>query len=519
MNSLKQIRDQLLAVWNRSSKATRVTYVAVAAACLLLIIGVGIWSSRPQLVPLATNLSPTQAAQIIDLLDAEKITNKMNFSGSTVLVPKKDFNRARLLIKDIAGLPASTLDEEPNFPGFIPDPDRSSKRREQQIARTLMRMKAIKHASVTLALPDPTPFVREEKPTTAAVVLELQPNVAFDRKLGASVASTVANSVPGLTPEHVTVFDTNGSMLTSSTQGGGEITEQLEFKRRVEAELTAKARWMLNEVLGEGAAVVSVTADIDFRQTERTDIYYDSDSSVKVQEKTTSNTVDGTPQLAVGSPGTQSNVGRAAGSERKGPFSQKIEENETTFAPAKTEETIKEHGGTIRRLSIAATVDLSATNNGSKENYSKEQIEGLVKDAVGFEDKRGDKITLLVGKIVGATPLVDELENGIPWWREYERLARSLSLGVAALVAFVIGLLVIRKLRPITVVKTGDEERGRRRSDLVDELSSKVREHPEAVSRILATWLNDPGRDDGEVDIDSESEKAGSFTQPRRRAA
>lgn len=522
MNSLKQIRDQLLAVWNRSSRATRSAYVAVAAGCLLLIVGVGIWSSRPQLVPLATNLSPTQAAQIIDLLDAEKITNKMNFSGSTVLVPKKDFNRARLVIKDIAGLPASNLDEEPTFPGFLPDPGRSLKRREQQIAQTLMRMNAIKHASVTLALPDPTPFalVHEESPATAAVVVELHPNAQFSRQsIGASVASTVSYSVSGLTPENVTVFDTNGQRLFSGSEGGGSIYDQLAHQRRVEADITAKAQRLLAQSLGEGASALSITADIDFTQRSSKKTTHDPDGSAKQSEDTEQTTVNGDRRLAQGPAGVESNLRGQSGTDRGSYGSEKTEKYNTKYSVGTEEESLEEYGGTIKRLSIAATVDLSKVKNDSGQTHSKEDIEELVKSAVGFEDKRGDNITLLVGKIIDATPLVDEVENGIPWWQKYERLVRSLSLGVAALVAFVIGLLVIRKLRPITVVESSDEDRGRRRSDLVDELSSKVHEHPEAVSRILATWLNDPGRDGGEAGIDSESEKAGSFAQPRRRAA
>jgi flagellar M-ring protein FliF len=519
MNSLKQIRDQLLAVWNRSSKATRAAYVGVAAGCLLLIVGVGIWSSRPQLVPLATNLSPTQAAQIIDLLDAEKITNKMNFSGSTVLVPKKDYSRARLVVKDIAGLPDPTLDETPSFPGFIPDPDRSTKRLEQQIAQTLMRMRAIKHASVTLALPDPTPFVREKKPATAAVVVELHPNMQVSRQsIGTSVASTVSYSVSGLTPDNVTVFDTNGQRLFSGSEDGGGIYDQLDHQRRVEADITAKAQRLLAQSLGEGASALSITADIDFTQRSSKKTTHDPDGSAKQSEDTEQSTVNGDRHLAQGAAGVESNLRGQSGTDRGSYGSEKTEKYNTKYAVGTMEESLKEYGGKIARLSVAATVDLSKVKRDSGQPYSKDEIEGHVKNAVGFKDSRGDTISILVGKIVSATPLVDELDNGIPWWQKYERLVRSLSLGVAALVAFVVGLLIIRKLRPITVVGSGGDS-DRRRSDLVDELASKARENPEAVSRILATWLNDPGRSGGESGIDSEDESDRSFEQPRRRAA
>lgn len=519
MNSLKQIRDQLVAVWNRSSKSTRAVYVAVTAVCLLLIVGVGVWSSRPQFVPLATNLSPAQAAQVVDLLDGERITNKLSFSGSTVLVPKKDFNRARLVVKDLPGLPSEQLDDEPAFPGFVPDPDRSLKRREQQIAKALMRMKAIKHASVTLALPDQTPFVREKQVPTAAVVVELHSNVPYSRSLGSSIASTVAGSVPGLVIENVSVFDTNNQRLSTGAESGGGIYDQLEHQRRVEADIMSKAHSMLAEVLGEGAAVISVTADINYRDTFRSYESYDADNSVKVKTQArtekTNRSRPGSPRAA----GTSSNVGRSAVAAAKIPVVQESEETVVDLLPSKTTEEIKEPPGAVKRLSVAATVDLSKVKDAGGQSYTKEQLEGLVKQAVGFDENRGDKITLVIGKIVGAAVPEVQIDEGIPWWQKYDRLVRSLSLGIAALVAFVIGLLVIRKLRPIATAGPDDKNSERRRSELVDELSSKVREHPEAVSRILAAWLNDPGRGGDEAGTISASRNETSVEQPRRRAA
>ena len=66
----------------------------VEVSCLSVIVGVGVWSAQPEYVLLATDLSPKDAAEIKSKLDAEGVSNKLNYSGSAVLVPKQDFSRA-----------------------------------------------------------------------------------------------------------------------------------------------------------------------------------------------------------------------------------------------------------------------------------------------------------------------------------------------------------------------------------------------------------------------------------------
>lgn len=517
MNSLKQIRDQLLALWNRSSRSARATYVAVGAGCLALIIGVGIWSSRPQFVPLATDLDPTTMGNILNVLDAQKIEYQLNFSGSTVLVPKKDFNRARIQVADVAGqhlsqseTPSSSLWDDPR------DHQRKEReRQEQQIASMLERMDAIDQATVKIAKPGKAIYASEQKNTSAAVVLTLNPRYSFGRSDAYNVARLVADGVEELDIKNVSVSDhTNRLLYTGSSAGLSEVTNHLEYKRSVESERAANAQQMLTKILGDGRAIVRVNADIDFTVSKRRGETPDPDSKVAVKEKIQSFEGTGAIRRAIGAAGTSSNVTSPPSSgQLNDSGDQKGEYSEIEYLPGKTIDETTQFGGTVERLTVAATVDFSNLPADSGAAITKAEIEELIKDAVGFDSQRGDKITLLVGKIAGDPP-VDQLEVGVPWWQRYERLARSLSLGVAALVAFVIGLLIVRKLRPIAVEKAADPS-DRRRTDLVSELSAKARQNPEAVSRILAAWLNDPGRNE----INMEDDGRESLVQPTRRAA
>ncbi len=97
MSFVQDLLSQLQSLWNQSTVRGRIVFGAAAALVTTLVIGVGIWSSQPQYVPLADRLAPSEAAEIISRLSAEGIENKMNFSGSTVLVPKNKWNQAHAL--------------------------------------------------------------------------------------------------------------------------------------------------------------------------------------------------------------------------------------------------------------------------------------------------------------------------------------------------------------------------------------------------------------------------------------
>ena len=500
MNYLKSVSDQLRNLWIGASVLGRVAFVATAVLCLAAIIGVGVWSSRPDFVALAANLGPSEAAEIVSKLDAQGIPNQMNFSGSTVLVPKKQWNRARVLLGDLIG---------PVPPGFddfhdsvLGDPTLNHYKvlrdREKTLARTIMRMDAVVKATVHIGRPEPSPFVQEQKATTASVVLELKPGAIFTKEQAAAIAALVASSVDGLDPGGVTVLDTKGRLLSTNTSlADANITYQFEFRRNLEADLASKAELMLAQMLGEGRAVVRVTAVIDFTQSERSETIYDPDIKVKKSEliKTTSRT--GIAPGGQGAAGTATNIRGFATAAQIAPIKETTEENETEFETAKNVYTFKEPAGTIKRLTVAAIVDLNAAGSdqqaagGQQAGVTKAQIEGIIQQAVGFDSERGDQIEVLVSELAGIIPVTEDNLLETQKWEFYSNLARNSSLGLAAVAAFILGLLVIRKMKPITVPGGTEAQMPIDRARMLAELTSHARQNPEAVASIISNWLDE----------------------------
>ena len=81
MNALRKIAQQFATIWNQAGAAQRAALATAGVLLLLATIGVGVWSSRPQYVTLASGLEPTEAAELASLLEAKSIDYISNWSS------------------------------------------------------------------------------------------------------------------------------------------------------------------------------------------------------------------------------------------------------------------------------------------------------------------------------------------------------------------------------------------------------------------------------------------------------
>lgn len=513
MDSLQRLlanfRD-LWAGWTLPQQVTMVTAILVSA---LTIIGVGLWSTRAEMVPLASRLSPAQAAEVISQLEAANIPYQLSYSGSAIHVDRSELNRARLAARDTLG--ASPADAELED-SIWSDPNlqhaRLLQQQEHRLAATVGRFRAIREAIVHISKPQPSPFLRDQTDTTASVIVDLVPGIPFSHQDATAVISLVSHSVEGLRAENVTLMDTAGRLLDGQQSLRADVGGQLEYVRTLESHLAAKAEALLSRMLGEGRAVVRVTADVDFTESERMETSYDPENKVKRSETIKSESHTGPSRGTTGAAGTPSNIrpagnpaGSAAGSDL---VSSKIEENTTEFANTEIRDTVKETPGRIKRLTVAAIVDLTPADAGTESAVTTEDVESLIKQAVGFDTGRQDEINVVASTLAGH---VDLDVPAAPPWETYGPLVRQLSLGLGAVLMFVLGLRILRRLRPIVVSADGGEESADAIRQLA-ELTIRARENPALVAKVLENWLED------EPPASSSSDRA-AVPAPRRRAA
>jgi flagellar M-ring protein FliF len=506
MSFINESIQAMVLFWQRLGNAARALAVVGGLGLVALVVAVGFWSSRPQYISLAAGLAPSEAAEIISRLESKSIKYQLNFSGSTVMVAKSQWNQARLLVDDVATFSANTAEFDS---GMLGDPDMNRykllKHREESLATTIRRISGISNAAVHIAFVKKSPFQHDRETTTASVVLELRQGASFSREQSAAIVALVAGSVEGLDPDGVSVMDTQGHMLSSSHGDvDSSVSAHFEFRRRLESELAAKATTMLVQLLGEGKAMVRVSADLDFTSLERTETKFDPALKVRSQEEIRTFSTTGQVARAGGVAGSDSNLRGSArtASYEESPSKTTEESNSTTYENAKTIDVVKEAPGTIERLTIAVMADLNSTEPPTESeeestpatpvSVTRENIEAIVKQAVGFDGQRGDEIEVLVSHF--HTPDAIILPPAGANWDKIDTIVRNASLGLAAIVALVISLLTLKKMKPITI-PTDPSQANTDPGDLLSSLSERIRENPETMQAIISAWMSDDNED------------------------
>jgi len=499
----QNLMTQLTGQWSRWTRAQQISVAGGLALCLAMVVGVGYWSLQPDYVPLASGLAPADAAELVSTLEAERITYKLNFSGSSISVSKTDLSRARLACKEHLGAAGGGGgSKESDGAGDIwADPSlthvRLLRQQETRLARSIGQLKSIKSATVHISKPESSPFIREQGRTTASIVVELRPGAFLTGRDATSIVSLVSHGVEGLLPGDVSVMDTEGRLLTSEGGLEGDVAGQLEYRRRLETSLSAKAETMLAEVLGIGHAVVRVTADVDFTQTTSTQKTYDPSGKVKTTEKIVSETNSNPRSVASGPAGTPSNVGGGSGSSRSESVSaNKREESETSYLNPETTNTTAEAPGRIRRITVAAVVDVpepdaplagTTAKTPPAARLDKASLEALIKQAVGFDPERNDMVEVVLSKLAAGEPLAVAAPIVSPV--SIQDWLKASSIGIAALVIGALGFLTLKRLRPVVVEQPSPVEFSLTAARRLSALQDLARENPEAAAEVLKAWL------------------------------
>ncbi|RME74617.1 MAG: flagellar M-ring protein FliF, partial [Planctomycetota bacterium] len=370
--------------------------VALLASLALVItaaiVGITWFSSRERMVPLYRDLELADAGAVTSRLRDKGVPYELRDGGRTIAVPASKVHELRIeLASD--GLPesggvgfelfdrtsfgASDLVEQVNLLRAL----------QGELARSIMRLEPVAHATVHIAQPRQTVFSRRQKRTTASVVLSLKRGRHLSSQQVAGIVHLVSHAVEGLAPEDVTVVDRHGITLAPREGVGGGAgggAPALSLQQEVEQHLSAKAQSMLDAALGPGRAFVRVVAELDMQRIEETRERFDPDAQVARSETTSSRTVRSqTPNAgrAGGSTGARAALAKAGGGA--GQTTESEEKITTQYEIGHSVQKIVKVPGGIRRLSVSLVIDESLSDK-------LEQIEGIVKTAVGFDPRRGD---------------------------------------------------------------------------------------------------------------------------------
>jgi flagellar M-ring protein FliF len=273
---LRNVTAQTRALWERLPPLRRVILMAVLAASF---IGLGLitMESSDGYTVLFSGLPNEDAGAIVAQLDAEKVPYRLENSGGTILVPESQVHKLRLSLA-ANGMPSGggigfEVFEKQTF-GTTSFVERMNYRRALQgeLQRTIATLSVVESSRVHIAIQERSLYKDDDEPPSASVVLKLKRGRALSRSQSSGIVHLVASSVEGLQPDRVTIIDDAGNVLSSGDrEGGSGNSTHHDLERSLEKRILS----ILEPVVGSGHVAVTVTAEIDQSQIEKTEELYD----------------------------------------------------------------------------------------------------------------------------------------------------------------------------------------------------------------------------------------------------
>jgi flagellar M-ring protein FliF len=421
-------------------------------------------ASTPQLAPLYTGLSFEDSAAIIEELQKQGVPNEIRGDGDTILVPRDQITAIRMSLAG-SGLPSRgqvgyEIFDEQNTLGatsFVQNIN-NVRALEGELARTITSLARIKSARVHLVLPERALFSRDRKEPTASIVLSVRGELGTGEIR--AIQHLVSSAIEGLTPNRVSIVDDTGNLLAAGIGSENDSTvlagEAEERTVAVENRMRQRIEDLLANVVGDGRARVQVSAELDLTRMTRTAKTFDPESQVVRSTSTkemanASNApgADGQVSASTQLPGATAESGSQAQTET-GSTTEEL----TNYEISEVNSTEMTDPGAIKRLSVAVVVDGTYTTDASgasaytpRDQATLDQIQALVRSAIGFSETRGDQITIANLQFAdGPTP--PALGTDSPGLFDFTR--DDLISGAQMLVTLLIALaLVFFVMRPL----------------------------------------------------------------------
>lgn len=531
----------------RFSPRARALMVLAAAGLVAVVSAAWLWSSSPSYSVLFTNLSDRDGGAVIAQLSQMNVPYR-NADGGTILVPADKVHEARLKLAS-QGLPKGSVVgfeilESQKF-GLTQFQEQLNYQRalEGELARSIQSLAPVASARVHLALPKNSGFLRDRQAPTASVLVQLHPGKTLERGQVAGIVHLVASSIPELTPKNVSVVDQHGTLLATQSEGQGSLDgEQLDYVSQIETATIKRIEDILEPIVGRTNVRAQVTADVDFSNVEQMDESYrpnqgSEKAAIRSQQSTENSQSAGAG--AQGVPGALSNQPpvpatapingqpAAATAPPAAPGASAHREQVTNFEVDKNVRHTKTASGEIRRLTAAVVINNkpaaapapSPTTSGATgaaapvaapaatpwSQKEMDNIQALVREAMGFNEKRGDSLNVV--NVPFSQLEVPPLEP-TPWLQQPEAIALGKEIGKAVLFLMLTLIVVFGVVRPALkaissqtviapeapapAVEAPAPPRPAISSSQLDAMRQIARADPATVANVVKSWVGEP---------------------------
>ncbi|PDW11941.1 flagellar M-ring protein FliF [Helicobacter pylori] len=428
-------------------------------------------------------LDSSDNALILQHLQQNQIPYKVS-KDDTILIPKDKVYEERITLAS-QGIPKTSkvgfeIFDTKDFGATDFDQNIKLIRAiEGELSRTIESLNPILKANVHIAIPKDSVFVAKEVPPSASVMLKLKPDMKLSPTQILGIKNLIAAAVPKLTVENVKIVNENGESI-----GEGDILEnskelaleQLRYKQNFENILENKIVNILAPIVGgKNKVVARVNAEFDFSQKKSTKETFDPNNVVRSEQNLEEKKEGASKKQVGGVPGVVSNIGPVQGlKDNKEPEKYEKSQNTTNYEVGKTISEIKGEFGTLVRLNAAVVVDgkykIALKDGANTLEYeplsdeSLKKINALVKQAIGYNQNRGDDVAVSNFEFNPMAPMLDNATLSEKIMRKTQKILGSFTPLIKYILVFIVLFIFYKKVivpfseRMLEVVPDEDKE-------------------------------------------------------------
>lgn len=422
--------DQLVKFINNLNPAQRAVVIGGFSLLFVLLIGLLVYSNikaedKKLNYTIASNLTKSQVMLASDELEASGIEFSVIGNGNnlTLKTSKEFINIAKIKLVTSEASTSQHVGWEifeksslgtTNFENKV----KYLRALEGELSRSLESLTGVLRASVKIAIPKDTIFTERKADTTASAVLSLKPGIFLTQKQINGIKNFISSAVPNLRQENIKLIDQDGSLLQKSSDDMDNIKSlnQNKYKDKIENDYEQKIIALLEPFVGLGRVVARVNVDLDFVKKNIEEEIYDPEGTIRAQQviENTSNS-QGVAANIGGTAGVDNNIQEPGNANASGVTNSNSEGTNTVTNYEISKKIIKQKDNNyskINKINAAVTFDSSVLNDVENKEEFLSSITSIVEDTIGYEQKRGDKITVRDFKFLGVKSL-DEIKQQV----------------------------------------------------------------------------------------------------------
>ena len=243
---LNKLKTDSTAFWSSRSKKQKGTIIGSVVAVVLLAAALTFFLTRTTYVPLFTDLTLEEAAQVKTSLDGLGVAYEIGTGGTTINVPEQQLESLKLQLAS-EGVPSGAGNGYSTFwnnAGFGMTDNEFDvlqlSAMQTELANLIRQIDGVNDANVMIAMPETGVFLNDStQEPTATVILQTALGHQFSEDQIKTLYNLVAMSVPNLTPENIVITNQYSEDFTLVDVGSSTsiVADQMMIKEKIERDL------------------------------------------------------------------------------------------------------------------------------------------------------------------------------------------------------------------------------------------------------------------------------------------